>query len=102
MADMTGLTPEAAFGSQLTTVDRRRPGRVQNVSPELLPLLRKPVPDAAEVEALLLEPSADPQAAPELGIDVDNPLAPARGLLAAVALSVPMWLIIVGIFYLMA
>jgi len=65
---------------------RRRPGRNDQVSPHLIPLLRDsaavdtPAPPPYEREAPLL----------------NDQLAPARGIAFGLALSVPLWAVIAG------
>jgi len=65
-------------------VERRRPGRVVHVSAELVPLLRHPRPIGAEAAALLEDMPA-PQAAEQ------DDLAPARGIVVALAISLVLW-----------
>lgn len=74
-----------APSSLLELTDRRRPGRVANVSPELVPLLRQP----ATIEL--------PPAAPIYGADeYEEPhdLAAMQGITVAVLLSIPIWMMI--------
>ena len=60
---------------------RRRPGRLKNVSPDLVPLLRSPAtadisrPSLGEADTQFMEDS----------------LAPVKGIMFAVALSVSLW-----------
>jgi hypothetical protein len=66
---------EADAGTTLSDVpDRRRPGRVEHISPTLIPLLREP---AQFVDT-------------ELDTEADT-LVAARGIAVAVLLSVPLW-----------
>jgi hypothetical protein len=86
-------------GSQLTDIDRRRPGRVQNVSPELIPLLRNTLPEVPDASPLLfdvfgVETEADRSV--QIG---GNPLGAATGILLALALSVPLWLVVIAACY---
>ena len=67
---------------------RRRPGR-QAAAPELIPLLRAPannaeIPDDSRNR---LEEHG------EMAFEIDG-IAPARGVVLAIALSAPMWLVI--------
>ena len=80
MTHLTELNPPPNTDQQATVTDRRRPGRLQDIRPELIPLLR-----GQETEA----PSA---------IEFDEPdeCAAARGLCTGVVLSAPLWL---GIAY---
>ena len=69
----------------LTTLvaDRRRPGRIKNANPELIPILRgdgAPLPPEKSFES-----------------DDDDQLSGARGVVVGIALSAPLWL---GIAYL--
>ncbi len=65
---------------------RRRPGRNDQVSPHLIPLLRDPAPanipapPPCEMETLLF----------------NDQLVPARGIIFGLVLSVPLWAIIAG------
>ena len=79
--------PDAAPASAVSAApkDRRRPGRSDQASPHLIPLLR-----TAEVEA-----AAAPSAADELPFD--NALEPIQGIVLGLALSVPLWAAIGGI-----
>ncbi len=67
--------------------DRRRPGRNDQASPHLIPLLRNsatvdiPVPLSGEVDAPPLE----------------DDLAPLRGIFLSLALGVPSWVWVAGI-----
>jgi len=77
-------------GSLLQRLERRRAGRIEQISPNLIPLLRNPVPEG-EVARLLRE-----EAAFDAPLDVDfqeeSPaLAPARGIIAAALISIPLW-----------
>lgn len=61
--------------------ERRRPERNEHVSPELIPLLRSPVPD-------------NTPAPPSSKVDEPPPhddLRVARGIVIVVALSIPLW-----------
>ena len=79
------LLPAAEHVSTVSASDavetRRRPGRLKNVSPDLVPLLRSPAtadirgPSLGEADAQFREDS----------------LAPVKGIMFAVALSVPLW-----------
>jgi len=67
---------------QETTRDRRRPGRPENVSPHLIPLLR----NAASVEIAPDDAPASDRAQDDLG--------PVRGIIAGLVLAVPLWSLI--------
>jgi hypothetical protein len=60
--------------------DQRRPGRLDRVSPALIPLLRDPAPcvDAASCVGTASYEDSDPR-------------APARGIVVALFLSIPLW-----------
>ena len=70
------------------TKDRRRPGRNDQASPHLIALLRNP--ETANIST----PLPGTVDAPPLGGD---DLAPARGIIVGLVLSVPLWASIVGI-----
>ncbi len=67
--------------------DRRRPDRLRDVSPHLIPLLRtSPTQDAF------------PGLSSEEGIaPFEDELTPARGIALGLVLSVPLWVIIGGV-----
>jgi hypothetical protein len=70
-----------AFAADVAAVlDQRRPGRLDRVSPALIPLLRDPVPcvDAASCVGTASYDDSDLQ-------------APARGIVVGLLLSVPLW-----------
>ena len=60
---------------------RRRPGRLKEVSPELVPLLRSPA--TADIHAPALS-EADARF-------MEDDLAAVKGIMYALALSVPLW-----------
>lgn len=60
--------------------DRRRPGRIDNINPNLLPLLRNPAPPE----------SAD---ADLVGLPCDD-LKPAKGIVAAILIALPFWILV--------
>jgi hypothetical protein len=75
-----------------TMPSRRRPGRLNDVHPSLIPLLRGSVSvDAGEPDPVLLE---------DLETTADN-LAPARGIMVAIALSLPVWALLIRSVYLL-
>lgn len=70
-----------------TPKDHRRPGRPDQVSPNLVPLLRtSPV-----IEAVPAFEGADGP--------VDDALTPARGIAVGLVLSVPLWAVIGGVVW---
>jgi hypothetical protein len=71
-----------------TELSRRRPGRRDDVHPSLIPLLRGQVP---------LDP-LDPLVPEDLEAVVDS-LAPARGIMLAIVLSIPIWGLMIGGIY---
>jgi hypothetical protein len=83
----TGLTD--AEGNAM--VSRRRPGRRDDAHPSLIPLLRgtaTPIPDDITV-------IADPPTIPA-GLETkEDVLAPARGIIFGIALSVPIWAVLI-------
>jgi hypothetical protein len=70
------LDPSSTISPSSATVDRRRPGRPANVSPELVRLLRWK-PDSRRIE---LEDG-----------DAADPLGPAAGMLAAATVGLLIW-----------
>jgi hypothetical protein len=77
--------PEAGASVSTPSVvtDRRRPGRLAQASPALIPLLRKPTQFVDT----------------ELNSNTD-PLAPARGILVGLLLSVPFWALVgLGVWF---
>jgi hypothetical protein len=74
------LAETVAVAAPSVVQDRRRAGRVQQVSPTLIPLLR------------------DSDLCVDIDLDEDsNPLGPARGVMVACLVSVPFWgLIAIG------
>jgi hypothetical protein len=91
----TGLT-EADGGPM---VSRRRPGRRDDAHSSLIPLLRgtaSPIPD----DPTVIDDSSTTRAGLETDADV---LAPARGIILGIALSVPIWaVLILGAFRLLS
>ncbi len=81
----TGEKPSTLPGSK----DRRRAGRNGQGSPHLIPLMRNPA--TVEAPAPLLSNADAPFP--------DDNLDPARGVLFAVALSLPLWTGIAGIVW---
>ena len=67
--------------------DRRRPGRPEQASPHLIPLLR----DAPSAEL------SRPQPGPGGARPAKNNLAALRGIAAAAALSAPLWVSIAAV-----
>jgi hypothetical protein len=70
----------AVDASDPQVVERRRPGRIANVSPALIPLLRgsnAPPPDTEE--------------------SLENDMAPARGIVFGALISVLFWAVLVWI-----
>jgi hypothetical protein len=83
----TGLTE--AEGGQM--VSRRRPGRRDDAHPSLIPLLRgtaSPIPD----DPPMIGDPATIQVDQETEGDA---LAPARGIIFGIALSVPIWAVLI-------
>jgi hypothetical protein len=96
MAEVTDLSVGVLPTAMPAAVgDRRRPGRLDGINQALLPLLREPQPGDTEHVG---KGHAHSDFAPA---DTPDALAPARGLLAAVVISVPLWLIVIGGFYLL-
>lgn len=76
MTEATELEAATEAKTAAAVKDRRRPGRVDEVSPELIPILR----------------SAEP--AVELEFDEVDETAALRGLVAGILLSAPVWVAI--------
>ena len=72
---------------QETMRDRRRPGRPENVSPHLIPLLRNAASaEIAPDDAPVVDRAQDERAQDDLG--------PVRGIIAGLVLAVPLWSLI--------
>jgi len=86
--DGSALSPDEA-------INRRRPGRREDVAPELTPLLRYRVPTGAE--------DLD---APDLGVstrrirDVKDDLSTARGIITGILIAALFW-IAVALFFML-
>jgi hypothetical protein len=77
-------------------VERRRPGRPAEVSPELLPLLRyQPTPEGLDVAEPW--PTWASVAEPRNGRD---PLRAVRGIAVGVVLTAPIWVGLLGLVWL--
>ena len=89
---MDSTRPSVGTDSTEVIADRRRPGRMDDPSPELLPLLRQSQLIAAgqtlAAEPELLEPADRPE---DLVLKEDDAVAPARGIAFGLMLSVPVW-----------
>ena len=68
---------------EVYTVDRRRPHRMENASPELIALMRAPAKAAAEPDAVVVTDSTDD-------------LGPAKGILLSCVLAALIWAAIGG------
>jgi hypothetical protein len=66
-------------GGTTTRTDRRRPGRLSSIAPELVPLLRNP--DSFEIDETDYETESDG-------------LGPARGVAIGLALVTPFWILV--------
>lgn len=75
MTDPTQLETTTLVETTQTVADRRRPGRVDDVSPELIPLLRKPTADTPI----------------EFDEDEVDQTAAIRGVFFGVLISAPIW-----------
>lgn len=76
MNQMTELEAATKTLATAAVSDRRRPGRLDNVSPELLPILRN------------AEPAVDGE------FDDADQTGPIRGLFAGILFSAPAWVAI--------
>ena len=76
MTQVTEVEAPPATQTTVETSDRRRPGRLENVSPTLIPILRSSEP-AVEIE-----------------FDEVDQAAAVRGLAFGVLLSAPIWVAI--------
>lgn len=79
MANVSEHEANVGLAGSTEQGDRRRPGRLASVSPELVPLLRGQSVPSAELE-------------PSFG-DPDQ-LGGIRALVAGVALSIPLWAVL--------
>ncbi len=78
-------------GTLLQRLERRRAGRIEQVSPHLIPLLRNPLPDG-ELARLLREEALQASGLDkELQAQPVEQLSAVRGILVAALLSVPLW-----------
>ena len=84
----TGSTEAGAS----TWISRRRPGRRDDVHPALIPLLRGTVSLKGDGEPDIIADA--PMAAESMDLQKD-PLAPARGIIFGLALSVPIWAVLI-------
>lgn len=96
MADVKN--PETSLSKQSTVLDsdeRRRPGRVNSVSPTLVSLLRRPLPDSPEAVSLIDDDGLED--APSAAADQNrrHDLAAAQGVLVGLVLSLPLWALII-------
>jgi hypothetical protein len=81
-------TPAQSGVAAETVPDRRRPGRLKDVSPDLIPLLRDPI---------AIEIPSDDALAPEHPRDE---LGAAKGIVVSLLLAAPFWfLIALGIWW---
>lgn len=79
-----------------TKLCRRRPGRIENVPPSLIPLLR----DAGRLQDIDIDAVALAGLTIQSDIDAtQDGLAAIRGVVWGVALSVPLWAVITLGFY---
>ena len=77
---------------QETMRDRRRPGRPENVSPHLIPLLRNAASaEIAPDDAPVADRAQDDRAQDDRAQD---DLGPVRGIIAGLVLAVPLWSLI--------
>ncbi len=83
MTEVTEVEAPSAVEAAMDVAERRRPGRLENVSPTLIPILRSPEPTEIEFD------------------EVDQAAA-ARGVAFGALLSAPIWVIIayVGTWFL--
>ncbi len=81
--------PAPAPAVSAASEDRRRPGRPDHASPHLIPLLR-----TAEIEADAASGALDE-------LPFEDALAPAKGIVVGLLLSVPVWAVIGGIVWAM-
>ncbi|HEX3401671.1 MAG TPA: hypothetical protein VNW98_07120 [Burkholderiaceae bacterium] len=80
------MDTQSTLDAPIVTADRRRPGRIDYENTTLIGLLREPQSD--RLEALLREAPAPAIAT----VDTRrNDLDPARGMLIAILLAVPLW-----------
>lgn len=88
------LIASGCLAVHLVTKDRRRPGRIANVSPHLIPLLRNSGsanPAEFDQESAAAEPAI-------LAGDERDDMAAARGIAVASVLGLAMWIgIVLGV-----
>ena len=73
-------------------IERRRPGRRNDVSPRLMAMMRHPIgdgvmPEDFSVDTQESEPSIRPGS---------DPISPARGIAVSVLLVIPLWCVVGG------
>lgn len=88
LQELPGAAKPASTSAPAVSVaskDRRRPGRPDHASPQLIPLLR-----AAEIEAAAASGAADEP-------PFENALAPIQGIALGLVVSVPLWAVLGGI-----
>lgn len=82
-------------GPLLQRLERRRAGRVEQVSANLIPLLRNPVPQGEAARILHEEARIDAALEAEMRAE-QHALAPVRGIIVAALLSLPLWAMLVA------
>ena len=84
MSEVTEVEGPSAVQATLDVADRRRPGRLENVSPTLIPILRTS------------------ECTTEIEFEEVDQIAAARGVAFGALLSAPIWVIIayVGMWFL--
>jgi hypothetical protein len=88
--DDSGTGPaDAEAGTRLS---RRRPGRRDDVNPSLIPLLRGTASVDVDAESAIIADA--PTEAERMEAEKDG-LAPARGIMFGIALSIPIWTVLV-------
>lgn len=82
--------------SEPNTIERRRPGRIENPSPELIELMR--APSALKADQAAADWLAEPETGPDCSVD---DLHPSRGIILGVMIGAALWgLIAFGLWWL--
>ena len=101
MAEVTNMSVGVlSAAARAAASDRRRPGRPDTVNQALLPLLRDPTRGEAAESFGAARPIGDQYAESDFAAPAESDdLAPLRGFMAAVVISVPLWMLVAGGIY---
>jgi hypothetical protein len=101
----TPIEVDAPVADPSSVSDRRRPGRLEWINPALLHLLRGPVSSVDTISRERDQSVGTLPGQPTKSVDIHpdddtDDLAAARGIVAGLLLSIPVWAIIgLGIWY---